>query len=237
MICVILCGGKSTRLKQLKLKTPKALLSFNKETLISILIKNINPYFDNIIISYFGELEVYFQSLKKTLPKKIFQKLIFLEDTEQKGTAHCICSLSEHLSNEIITIMNGDTLFSSYTSLFPNKILQKNEVCFTICNQEVQNSSELILTSSEDFYFRQNRLGVSKEIKWINSGVITLGKDLISKIHPFNLKNSPSIVDVLIDQKIICKTLNYSSAKFIDFGTPNTYLKADELLKKLIDVR
>ena len=235
-ICVILCGGKATRLDGINQGVPKALLNIFGRTLLSHLITNISNRFERILISYSGDKELYTNPLDEELTAWEKSKLVFEQDDLQLGTANAVTKI--HTDNTGIIVMNGDTLFDEYDTIFPPSISSDNAV-FSSSFQKIGRSSKLNKNEMGTFNnLSQKRLGQNNNFDWVNNGCISVDASALQKLRRTNISIGLSFEQALyqmLQAEMISIGLHRSAAKFIDIGLREDYLNAEVLYKQLIN--
>ncbi len=138
MQCVILAGGKGTRLNPLTKKIPKHMIKINGSPFLEILLKSLKEKgFDNFVlcVGYRSEIiENYFKD-----GKKFRINLQYSRENKPLGTAGALLNTIEILDNEFIVI-NGDTFVDIDFVKFIKFSKKKNKQCTICCNLDPPNS-------------------------------------------------------------------------------------------------
>lgn len=94
MQCVILAGGKGTRLRPLTENTPKPLIMVGGKTLLDHIVTSLPSAVDKLIIvtGYLGE-----QIEEHCGDEFHGRKVVYVHQNEQKGTAHALWLCKDHL--------------------------------------------------------------------------------------------------------------------------------------------
>ena len=186
---IILCGGKNSRLKNLKKKIIKPLIVYKKKTLLEHHLKTLNKIkIRNIFINTYKNKSL-FTSIKKK--KKLDFKII--DENNLKGTAGVIFSNYDKFSDNII-VLYGDNYLDLNIEKF-NSYFIKNNLDFLM---GVYKKKDL---SNSGFvkFDRYNRI-----IKFIE------------KNPSFNNKTGYSNAGIYFFKKTFFK--NVKKNKFIDFA-------------------
>jgi NDP-sugar pyrophosphorylase family protein len=105
MQCVILAAGKGTRMRPLTETTPKPLVQVAGKTLLDHIVGSLPSAIDELIIvtGYLGE-----QIREHCGAEFHGRKVTYVEQTEQKGTAHALWLCKEHLRGRFIFMFADD---------------------------------------------------------------------------------------------------------------------------------
>lgn len=237
--CVILCGGKATRLQGINKGEPKALLKVFGRCLLSNLIENLPDKFSEILISYSGDRQKFSEAFEMELSDSKRSKLVLVKDAVQLGTAYAVKNL--HLENiDYLCVLNGDTLFDEYSSLLPEKIPECSAV-FSTSFQVIGRASKVnSMESHIATDLTQDRYGQNETKDWVNNGCVTVDMEVINKLQEWRLSEGESLEKALhqmaLDGHITLK-LHRSSSNFIDIGLREDYLNADSIYENLINGR
>ena len=218
----VLCGGRATRLKGLNGDLPKPLMEINGKPIMAYLLREIANLFDTIIVCHAHQASLYHERLLGHVPENILRTISYEKDTDMEGTAFAV---QRYLPRDhyFWAIFNGDTLFSNYHSLIPDRI-NTNEVIFSTSCQEIGRSSELIQDPrSSLFSVRQNRHGKSTDISVVSNGLIFLGPHAVKKFLEFELQASEPLERALFRFQRHSGYFfsdHQSGSEFLDFGTP-----------------
>lgn len=227
---VILCGGKGTRLGNITKKTPKPLLKFNKISFLDYLINFYKPYnFKKIYLlaGFKGH------QIKKKYQGKYFNSINCEVIVEKKplGTAGCLYDLKLKTKDDLL-VVNGDSYIdydlNNFINLKKNNNLNK---ILLIKNTNYKSNSQLtkldINNKSEVIFSKNNK----KDL--MNSGVYFIKNSTLKYLK----KNTPIsmeaeiIPELINNKKLIGKVIK--SAKFLDIGTKQNYVKTSKFLNKI----
>jgi len=119
---IIMCAGKSTRTYPLTVNKPKPLLKIIDKTVLDYTIEGLlKNKIEQIIlvVGFYKEMII-----EHVLKLKSKNKIIFVEQLEQKGTGHAVLQGKELVKEEDeLLILNGDDVFSEkdISELLKNK--------------------------------------------------------------------------------------------------------------------
>ena len=218
----ILCGGKATRLKGLNGDLPKPLMKTHGKPIMAYLLCEIANLFEAIIVCHAHHPNLYHERLLGHVPENILHSISYEKDTEIEGTAFAVQRYLPR-GDDFWAIFNGDTLFSNYRSLIPNKI-NKNEVIFSTSCQEIGRSNVFTQDpGSSLFSVKQNRHGESKDISIVSNGLIFLGPEAVKKFAELELNAREPFEQALLRfqrQSGLLFSNHQSGSEFLDYGTP-----------------
>lgn len=202
---VILAGGKS---KRMKASTPKVLYKICGKTLIEYVLDNVAPLLPSkiiVVVGYKGE------DVKKCLSKsKYCDKLQFVEQKEQLGTAHAVLQTKKilHSFDGNVLIIYGDMPLVSYKTLNLLILSHKKTKAYAsilTCNVDglrgygkvVRDSAGNVVKIVEE----KDATDIEKNIKEINVGVyIISAKNLfkhLKRIDNNNIQKEYYLTDIV----------------------------------------
>jgi len=122
--CVILAGGRGTRLKNLTKKKPKPLISIKNFIFLDYLLWRICKFGLSkvyILASYKSN-----QFIKKYSKKKIFNTRIeVVVEKKRKGTGGALYGIKNKIKNDFF-LLNGDSFFNIDLNDFKKKAKKNN---------------------------------------------------------------------------------------------------------------
>jgi bifunctional UDP-N-acetylglucosamine pyrophosphorylase/glucosamine-1-phosphate N-acetyltransferase len=107
MKAVVLAAGRGKRLHPLTATRPKPLVPISGKPLVKHVLETAAPYIDAfiVIIGYRGD------QVRKTIGGHFAGKNIkYVEQAEQRGTAHAVAQAREELNDRFL-VLNGDVVF------------------------------------------------------------------------------------------------------------------------------
>lgn len=224
--CVILVGGKGKRLGSITKKIPKPLIKINNIPFLNYLIFHIAKYKISkiyLIGSYkFNQIEKLYHN------RKIYNIPIeAIKEKTPKDTGGCLYELKKKIKKDFF-LLNGDSYvdlnLDKFASLAKNK---KNLINLTI----IKNTSYESNKKLNSINIKKNKIILTKDSKYMNSGVYFVKKEFLLKIDKqkkISLENN-IIPELIKENKVggfICK-----SKIFIDIGLKKNLKLAKQKLK------
>ena len=227
---VIMAGGLGSRLGSLTQNTPKPLLPIGGKPVIARIAEQLKKHgIDEIFVSinYKGS------QIKNWFEKNpiIGAQISYLEEKEFLGTAGALSLLPNIPSNPFIVI-NGDIISPvNFGSLL--EFHQQSQNSMTLCTREFNfqvpygvlklNGSQLLSIEEKP----------SQNI-FINAGIYVINPELLKYIPENKRFDMPELINIAIKEgkEIGCYPV---SDYWLDIGTPQDYIKADEEYKNSKD--
>jgi D-glycero-alpha-D-manno-heptose 1-phosphate guanylyltransferase len=219
---IILAGGLGKRLKHLTKKIPKPIvLVRNRPFLVYILNYLINRGIDKVILSvgYKGDyIKQYFGDSYKSL------RIIYSIEHEPLGTGGAIKKALEHVENDNVFILNGDSFFEIKLESLSDFHFKNNadlSVALKLMDNDPAYGS--VQTDKNNKITKFWEKGYH-DLGYINGGIYVLRKKLFKSLkteYPFSIE-----YDVL--EKYFEKYMFYGkpfNEQFIDIGTPKRLAK------------
>lgn len=232
----ILCGGRATRLKGLNKHQPKALTKIQGRSLLSILIENIATRVDEIYISHAGQKETYLNALETELSNVLLNKLQFVLDDVQQGTALAVRDF-EILTDNHFCVLNGDTIYNDYEDIFPD-VIHPNEVIFSTSVQTIGTGGVISVNKiTKQLHYEKNRDDINLGSGEITNGVISLGCNVMKTLGGVEINQGKSIEKFLLENQNnneLSFRLHQTRARFLDIGIPETFNHVDMKYQRLI---
>ena len=219
--CVILVGGKGSRLGELTKDFPKPMLEINEQPFLIYLLDTIERFgFKEIILLASHANKVLIDYFKDLEYKECQIKIIIEEDP--LGTGGAIVNAYDYLDDTFFCI-NGDSVIEgNWLSLKP--ILKKNYDA-VIALTEVNNSSRYgSIEISGDRIIEFNEKNKHSGSGLINGGIYILRKKIFKNYkNKFISLEKDIFPNLLLNNQLGGKkVLGY----FIDIGTPESLSKA-----------
>lgn len=219
--CVILVGGKGSRLGDIVKNYPKPMLEINKKPFLMNLIEMVQRFgfeeilllashANNVIIDYFRNFENEQCKIK-----------IILED-DPLGTGGAIINAYEHLEDTFYCI-NGDSIIEgNWLSLNP---ILKNKYKAVIALTEVKNSSRYgSIEIDNETIVEFNEKNLTSNSNLINAGIYLLKKEIFKNLKKDFISLEKDIFPKLLKfGELAGKKIN---GYFIDIGTPESLKEA-----------
>lgn len=203
---VILAAGKGTRFLPLTAATPKPLLKVAGKAPLEYTIESLLPSINELIlvVGYLKEKFVqYFGDSYKGVPIK------YVEQTEQRGTAHALITAGEVISNERFILTYGDDLYEKqvFENLLDQNLavvgmIEENWQSFGVLKVKNNNTLDEIVEKPQTFVGNLVNIGVyllSKQIFSYKSQVtesIRGELELTDLVSFFARENEINVVEV-----------------------------------------
>lgn len=219
--CVILVGGKGSRLGDIAKNYPKPMLEINEKPFLMYLIEMVQRFgFEEILLLASHANHVVIDYFKNYENKQCKVKIIIEESP--LGTGGAIVNAFDHLE-ETFYCINGDSIIEgNWISLNP---LLKNKFKAIIGLTEVSDparygSIEIDGEKITDF----NEKNISSSSKLINAGIYLLKKEIFKNYK----KNFISLEKEIFPKLLELGELGGAKIKgyFIDIGTPESLIEA-----------
>lgn len=230
MDCLILCGGKGKRLKEVTGKIPKVMVCIGSRPFLDILIDYLRSrgFTRFILATGYGA-----KFIRDYYSKPKFQgiKFVFSEEDIPLGTGGAIKKAERLIRSKDFLVVNGDS-FSEFEPEEFRRFFKQNKAVALLLLKKAKNKKDFgsvsIGTDSKVVSFNEkSRL---KGTGFISSGIYLFSKKIFSlmpKKTMFSLEHD-------FFPKITGKGLFAIVGRglFVDIGTPQRYLKAKEIFFK-----
>lgn len=238
MNALILTGGLGTRLRPLTLATPKPLLPIVNRPFLSYPIALLRKEgVDTVLLCTAGSVKPYQNLIRKE--KNLGSKLFLSQENKELGTAGAIKKAEKFITHFPVFVLNGDVL----TNLNLSAMLQfhqkmKSHATIALIQMLDPSAYGLVEINANGrilrFIEKPKNIAKSKNPAWINAGIYILEKEIFSLI-PENKKCSieREIFPLCLRKGLVFYGFKMSRGSFwIDIGTPEKYLQANELVLK-----
>lgn len=221
--CVILVGGKGTRLGELTKNIPKPMLEINNKPFLIYIIETIVRYgFTEIILLASHANKVLIDYFNKNSYKNCKIKIIVEE--EPLGTGGALVNAYEHL-NDSFFCLNGDSIIEgNWLSLIENFDTNVDAVIGLTETNDSSRYGSIEIQNKKIISF--NEKNESSKSKLINGGIYLLRKSIFKNLK----KNFISLENDIFPNIVNSGKVNGLKIKgfFIDIGT----VKSLEYAKK-----
>ena len=226
--CVILVGGKGTRLGELTKNIPKPMLEINNKPFLIYIIETIVRYgFTEIILLASHANKVLIDYFNKNSYKNCKIKIIVEE--EPLGTGGALVNAYEHL-NDSFFCLNGDSIIEgNWLSLIENFDTNVDAVIGLTETNDSSRYGSIEIQNKKIISF--NEKNESSKSKLINGGIYLLRKSIFKNLK----KNFISLENDIFPNIVNSGKVNGLKIKgfFIDIGT----VKSLEYAKKRLAER
>ncbi|NGX56473.1 MAG: D-glycero-alpha-D-manno-heptose 1-phosphate guanylyltransferase [Candidatus Anoxychlamydiales bacterium] len=224
---IILVGGLGTRLRKTIPNIPKPLAPINGVPFLDILIKLLKKNNVNNII-----LAVGYKSQEFIKKYSNFENIIISEEKKLLGTGGAVKQAMQFVKSEKVLVLNGDSYIDFSLENLLNYSRQKNADGVILCKTIIQNDRFGLININNE-----NKILSFDEKKFVKKGLINVGVYLLKK-NIFSIAVFSKIFSLekdffpkLIKNKNIFSLI--STNPFIDIGTKDSFLLAQEKLKAL----
>jgi len=226
---VVLCGGEGSRLKQVVSDRPKPMADINGVPFLDILFDYLKRFGFKRFVLCTGYMADFIESYYKE--KKDTTEILFSYESNPLGTAGAIKNAEKLLHSNTILVLNGDS-FCTVDLLKYIEFHRQKKALLSIAlleSNETSDFGQIVLDENEQVISFKEKSN-SDEKTFINSGIYLFEKQILSMI-PTGIKYS---LEYDLFPKLVDKSL-YGfrfHGKFIDIGTPESYLLAEEFFSR-----
>jgi len=231
---VILTGGLGTRLRSVISDRPKVLVDICERPFLTFLLNQLVTAKAREVVLCTGFLADKVHEIFGNTYKSL--KISYSRESEPLGTGGALRLALPHLKSDPVLIMNGDSFvdvdLTGYMEWFFKKDRWASLLLVKVPNT-VRYGTVIVAEDERLTAFAEK--GLDARPGWINAGIYIMKKSLVASIPTgiaFSLEREffPS----LVDKGLYGFSIN---GEFIDIGTPESYLRAQEffLNKKFLD--
>jgi D-glycero-alpha-D-manno-heptose 1-phosphate guanylyltransferase len=234
MQAIILAGGFGTRLQSVIKDVPKPMADINSKPFLEYILKYLQSYgVSKAILSVGYKQEVikdYFGNNYKDI------KILYSSEDEPLGTGGAIKQAIEYTDDDMLLVLNGDTLFdvaldefySTYTSKDNN---HKSDIVIALKQMsnvdrygavKIDKNSTVTAFTEKKFY----------EKTYINGGVYLIKREIFKDIQESKF-SFEEFLESSIDNLNVYGDNIASNRYFIDIGIPTDYAKAQDDFKEI----
>ncbi|RAP33084.1 hypothetical protein DID75_03175 [Candidatus Marinamargulisbacteria bacterium SCGC AG-410-N11] len=227
---LVLCGGQGTRLSSVLPNTPKIMAPINNHIFIDYLFKHLQKQNAKRLILCVGHLRDQIYTHIKNNPQPNFE-ILFSEETAPLGTGGAIKNALKHITTKSLIVINGDSFINISLQnflAFHNTHNADISIALNYLPDISRYGAVTINNNNQIIRFKEKSTTPQKGL--MNAGVYILNSSLLSKYKaPFS-----------IEKDIFTQTTNYNiygyvskNTQFIDIGTPESLLEAQNFFGKL----
>ena len=220
--CVILIGGKGSRLGEITKNFPKPMLNIDEKPFLIHLINQIKIFgFSEVLLLAGHSSSVVEEYFKKNIIKNISIKII-TEDSPL-GTGGALLNAYEHLDDTFF-LMNGDSIIDgNWLSILENLDAQNDVSMALIKKDNCSRYGSVKIKNNKVIEFEEKT--VSNQAGYINGGIYCIKKHILKNLAVNNLSFENDILFQLVKDKRV----SGSEVKgyFIDIGTPESLKEAN----------
>ena len=227
---VILAGGLGTRLRSVIPDKQKVLVEIKNRPFLNFLLDQLLSAGAREVVLCTGHRADEVQTILGIEYKSL--KLVYSIESKPLGTGGALRLAFSHLTSDSVLIMNGDSYINVDLKDFLKWFKKKALAAALILTKMGDTSRYGRLVSDDEGRIQSfEEKSVSAFSGWINAGVYLLNKNLINSIpygRTYSLENDffPKLIsDGLYGYQ--CE------GEFIDIGTPESYLLAEDFFARL----
>lgn len=179
---VILAAGKGKRLWPITSSTQKCMLRILEKPILEWMVQEIAYDADSIIIITGHNSEEIMEYFSTT---KYSEKIEFIEQKEQKGTAHALLQAESKVKGKEICVLNGDVFFAPEFYKNMRELISKNK--FFVAGKETQANGKGILHSEDGKLKRIGEKELTEGNALVNAGAYFLPTEVFQEIRSLKL--------------------------------------------------
>jgi NDP-sugar pyrophosphorylase family protein len=227
---VILAGGLGTRIRSVVHDHPKVLAEiFNCPFLTFLLEQLVNSGIQKVVLCTGHLADKVYEKYKDK-----YKSLRIVHSREKKplGTGGALRFALPHITSEYILVMNGDSFVDLDLAVYLGKFFKKRcKSSLLLVNVPDTSRYGKVEITKDGYITAFVEKGESCGAGWINAGIYILKKSIVATIpegKAFSIEQEffPKLVE-----KGLCGFCIEN--KFIDIGTPETYLSAEEFFSEI----
>ena len=226
---VVICGGLGTRLRSRVSEKPKVLAPVQGRPFLSFLLDQISSFgIEDVVLcaGYMGDqVQAEFGDSYGDI------SLVYSQETALLGTGGALRLAGPLIQSDMALVMNGDS-FCDVDMEDLKAWHHEHNADLSMVLVRVPDVREFGSVEVSDIgrvvKFAEKQEGMDVEVKgWINAGIYLLKRSLLQTIR----ENAP----VSLERDVFPYWLGLgfygfkSDARFLDIGTPQSYLKAEKL--------
>jgi len=219
--CVILVGGKGSRLGEITKNFPKPMLNIDDKPFIIHLIDQVKKFgFKDILLLTGHSANIVDDYFENNIINNISIKII--KEDIPLGTAGALVNAYEHL-DEFFFLMNGDSIVDgNWLSIIENLDTDNDVSMALIRKKDCSRYGSVKLSGNKIIKFDEKKN--IKEEGLINAGVYCIRKKIISTLPLKKLSFEKEVLPGLVkNNRVSGLEIN---GYFIDIGTPDSLSEA-----------
>ena len=222
---VILAGGLGTRLRTAIPGRPKVLAEIHNRPFLTFLLDQlVSAGARNVVLCTGYMADEIHEKLGKVYKSL---RLVYSKEDEPLGTGGALRLALPYLNSDPVLVMNGDSFvkvdLTGYLNWFFEKDIQASLILTKV--RDTGRYGRVLMDKDGRITHFEEKGGSSGE-GWINAGIYLLNRRLLRTI--------PVSVAVSLEREMFPSWIGRelygyrSEGYFIDIGTPETYVKAEE---------
>ena len=217
---IVMAGGKGLRMKPFTNLFPKAMLPYNKSTIIEEIIKKFK---EENFSNFFSTTGFKSNILKKYIKSKKYKDINFSNETKPLGTIGGIKKIEKKIS-EIFLLSNCDTMIDlNYKNLvdFHNQNKNLITVVSALSRQKI-NYGVCKINKNNNLSNIEEKPNVNF---LINTGFYVMNKKVLKNIPSNKYFNTTDLINICIKKKMKIGIYPIAFSKWKDVGNWNDYNK------------
>ncbi len=222
LACIILCGGKGTRIRSIT-EDQKCMLEFSGKPFLSILLNDLNlSLFDRVFLAAGHKAD----DLNDLNFSEIQDSVEIVEEKTPLGTGGAINNIVKKTNFKNYLVMNGDTYQLGKT---PSQIISiKKPNKMNVGVSLMGNSSRYSIVKKNKSVLKFVKPTKPKEKLWVLNGIFNLQRELFSNVIEENFS-----LEYLFNKNNFLhrevKIVKFPKG-FIDFGVPEDFKRLKKVL-------
>lgn len=225
MDCIIMAGGKGTRMMPLTADTPKPLLKIHDQPILEWSLRTLRPVTNRVIVvvKYLKEqIETFMQE------QTIFDDFTLVEQLpEPLGTGHALMCCQPHLKSHDFIVVNGDDLFHADAI----RRLAETKLGLLTVNRDDPTKYGVVVTDEADNVIRLHEKppqGLYTPPVKINIGAYKLSQQIFEYQLPLSERGEYELTDYISWLAQREKIRAVSSDFWMPIGNPQDLSAAQE---------
>jgi NDP-sugar pyrophosphorylase family protein len=229
---IILAGGRGERLRSVVKGIPKPLAKVCEKPFLDILFSQLNGsnLINSVTLAVGYRAQKIIEQYSESFPYSF--EVIFCVEKKLLGTGGAVKKAIPYTKSKDILVMNGD----SYTGINLGKFIEfhrEHRSKLTIALRNTSDTSRFgnvnIDSACRVFSFKEKDNAERQGL--INTGIYLMNKDIFDDIKKNAVLSLENDIVPLFINKFKNKIYGYQTrGKFIDIGTPESYISANNYL-------
>lgn len=224
--CIVLAGGKGTRLQSEVKDLPKPMAPIGKIPFLIVLLNHLHQKgINEFILSVGYKKEIIIDYIKSN---NYSYTISFSEEDKALGTGGAISQALQHINSDYVLVVNGDTFFDIDLLDFVNQSMKMDFACSIALHRikEGNRYGEVIIDDKSIVKFTEKK-AVTNGL--INGGIYLLNTaKFAKKSHQTSFSFEKEYLEKYVNEG---KFIGFEQkGYFIDIGIPEDYRKAQNEL-------
>lgn len=227
LTCIILAGGKGTRLQSVVSDVPKPMAPIGGTPFLVLLIDQlVRQGVRHVVLSVGYKRESIITYFKRNPWKEL--TIDFVEEVTPLGTGGAIKFAAQRFPSENYLVLNGDSYCQSNLAAFVDEVESRQLQLGVLTNFQPNCAryGKLLVDGSSHRVLKMEEKNINAGAGFINAGVYLLHHNFLSQQCPDGAFSFEEVAFPLLITSGLCA---YSqSGKFIDIGIPDDYAYLNE---------